>query len=205
MHRLNIDLAEASGTDPPEVMLSLINLAGILGSEGRAEEALPLAERALAVTEKVYEEPHPYFSAVALQTLGQSYLQVGELEKARSLLERSLEVTEAGFGSRHQQSAFFRWRLARFYIELGETAKAEPLLLESLDVWEETLGEAELAFRYAEYHALHGETRVALDHLERAVSLGLPLDYRNALPRDPALESLRGDPAFEAIVARVSD
>ena len=82
-------------------------------------------------------------------------------------------------------------------------AEAESLLRETLEVQRRALGESHpytLSSRYnlACIAALRGERALALSLLRQAVADG----YRDAgwMERDADLQSLRGDPEFEALV-----
>ncbi len=55
-------------------------------------------------------------------------------------------------------------------------------------------------YHLARYWALSGDSALALDQLGRSRDLGFA---NRRIVRDPELETLRGDPEFEAIVAEV--
>ncbi|MEU8095292.1 tetratricopeptide repeat protein, partial [Streptomyces rubiginosohelvolus] len=83
-----------------------------LGELGRHVEALPLEERALAVTEAALGSDHPA-TAIRLGNLARTLGELGRHVEALPLEERALAVTEAALGSDHPTTAIALGNLAR--------------------------------------------------------------------------------------------
>jgi tetratricopeptide (TPR) repeat protein len=101
---------------------------------GRYEEAIPFAQRALTIREKVLGPEHPD-TAVSLSNLAGLYQAVGEYAKAESLFERALTIREKA-DPEHPDTARLLNLLAELYRATGAYAKAEPLYQRSLTIRE---------------------------------------------------------------------
>jgi hypothetical protein len=99
--------------------------------------------------------------------------------------QKSCEVASA--------DEFGRICLAMTYRKLGRNADAEAMLKQLKSTW----GDAN-AFTYARIYAQWGDTAKALEWLDKAVRLR---DSRlGELKTDPALDPLRNEPRFQAVV-----
>jgi CHAT domain-containing protein/Tfp pilus assembly protein PilF len=110
-----------------------------LYSEGKFGEAVPIAERALALREKVLGPMHPGV-AESLNDLAVLYLAQGAHAKAEPLLVRALDIREQALGPMHPDVANSLNNLALLYQAQGAYARAEPLLVRALDIREQALG-----------------------------------------------------------------
>ncbi|QSJ20056.1 tetratricopeptide repeat protein [Nostoc sp. UHCC 0702] len=110
-----------------------------LYGEGKYSQAIPLAERALAITEKVLGAYHPDV-ATSLNSLAVLYREQGSYEKAEPLYLRSLAIREKVLGAYHPDVANSLNNLALLYNAQGSYEKAEPLYLRSLAIKEKVLG-----------------------------------------------------------------
>jgi CHAT domain-containing protein/Flp pilus assembly protein TadD len=110
-----------------------------LYKEGKYSQAIPLAERALAIREKTLGKEHPLV-AESLNDLAQLYLVQGSYEKAEPLLVRSLAIREKALGKEHPDVANSLNNLASLYQAQGSYKKAEPLFMRSLAIWEKVHG-----------------------------------------------------------------
>ena len=106
---------------------------------GEAAKAVPIAERALAVAERVLE-PDDVFVALLATSLGVAYEEAAEYSHAQRQYARALEVLTAKLGPDHPQTAFVQSRLGARYTSLGDYATAERLILEALRRQEAALG-----------------------------------------------------------------
>ena len=107
--------------------------------QGKYNEAIPLAEKALAIREKVLGQEHPDV-ALSLNNLAMLYESQGNYTKAEPLLVRSLAIKEKVLGQKHPDVATSLNNLAGLYESQGNYAKAEPLYLRSLAINEKVLG-----------------------------------------------------------------
>jgi len=112
----------------------LNNKASELIGAGKYVEALPLAQRALAIAEKALGLDHPAV-AVELNLLAMLYVQLGRYADAEPLYKRALAIP----GDLDVVAESLN-RLAMLYVPLGHYADAEPLLKRSLAIREKALG-----------------------------------------------------------------
>jgi tetratricopeptide (TPR) repeat protein len=141
---------------------------------------------AIREQERILEQAPENISGISLLTL--TYLDSGQLDKARALLEQKRSVYETNF----------MWRAARALQLAAEGNRKEAL--QTMD--EGTLKFAAAAFpstlEAAEFYAVLGDSSKAIEWLERA--------YRNGDERadwfrkDARLASIRQDPRFQVII-----
>jgi tetratricopeptide (TPR) repeat protein len=110
-----------------------------LYQQGRYAEAIPIAERVLAIREKALGPDHPAV-AQSLYNLAALYDSLGDYAKAEPLIKRSLVIREKALGPNHPDVARSLNNLAVLYNALGDYAKAEPLYKRSLAILEKTYG-----------------------------------------------------------------
>jgi CHAT domain-containing protein len=106
---------------------------------GKYAEAIPLAQRILAIREKALGPEHPDV-ALSLSNLALLYGTTGQYAKAEPLYQRSLAIYEKALGPAHPSVATSLNNLAELYRATGQYAKAEPLYQRSLAIWEKALG-----------------------------------------------------------------
>jgi tetratricopeptide (TPR) repeat protein len=102
---------EQSGA--PETSWLLDRAATYLQVHARLGEALPLAERALAITEAAYGPDHPNVGT-GLNNLALIWQGLGQPERARPLAERALAITEAAYGPDHPTVRILRENLQSY-------------------------------------------------------------------------------------------
>ena len=73
-------------------------------NQGRYAEAVPFAQQALAISEKINGPEHPA-TATGLNNLGSLYESMGDYAKAEPLLKRSLAISEKVLGPEHPDAA----------------------------------------------------------------------------------------------------
>ncbi len=110
-----------------------------LYQQGQYDEAIPLAERILAIREKDLGPEHPD-TALALNNLAVFYKTMGAYEKAEPLYRRSLAIREKVMGPEHPDTAAVLNNLAGLYSTMGAYDKAEPLYRRSLAICEKVMG-----------------------------------------------------------------
>jgi tetratricopeptide (TPR) repeat protein len=102
---------------------------------GKYDQALPLAERSLAIREKVLGTNHVDV-AESLNNLAAIYDDKGDYSKAEPLYKSALEIREKALGSEHADVALYLNNLGLLYLTKGDYAKAEPLLQRALGIRE---------------------------------------------------------------------
>ena len=110
-----------------------------LYSQRRYSEAMPLAQRALAIQEKALGPNHPSVANL-LNNLAFLYVAQGRYAEAEPLYKRSLAIREKALGPDHPDVAASLGNLAQLYKDQGRYADAEPLFKRSLTIREKTLG-----------------------------------------------------------------
>jgi len=110
-----------------------------LYQQGRYEEAIPLAERALAIQEKAFGPEHLEI-ATSLNNLAALYWTRGNYARAEPLYKRALAIQEKVFGPEHPAVAESLNNLGVLYWSQGDHARAEPLYKRALAIREKILG-----------------------------------------------------------------
>jgi len=98
-----------------------------LHTQGRYREAIPLAQRDLAIRERILGPAHPALTP-SLFNLAELYSKTADDLHAAPLYRRVLDLQVKTLGPEHQTTIFTMNQLGVVYMELGEYAKAEPLL-----------------------------------------------------------------------------
>ena len=110
-----------------------------LHQQGRYAEAIPSAEKVLAIYEKALGPEHP-LTAQSLSNLALLYNNMGAYDKVEPLVRRSLAIREKALGPDHPDTANSLNNLALLYDTMGAYDKAEPLYGRSLAIREKALG-----------------------------------------------------------------
>jgi Flp pilus assembly protein TadD len=180
-----------------------------LYNQGRYSEAIPLAQRALAIREKTLGPDHSDV-VFSLNNLAMLYHKQGRYSDAEPLYKRSLAIREKAVGSDHLVATVLN-NLAELYRAQGRYTDAEPLYKRSLAIREKTFGANHpdiaqslnnLALlykaqgRYGDAEALYKrslamwEKALGPDHPDVALSLGNLADLYRAQGRYADAEPL---------------
>ena len=98
-----------------------------LHDQGKYAEAIPMAERALAIRERVHNKDHPD-TLVSVNSLGVLYANEGRYGEAEPLFKRALEARERTLGKDHPDTLTSVNNLGVLYVDQGRYGEAEPLL-----------------------------------------------------------------------------
>ncbi len=172
------DLEEAIRLDP----LNAGNhkfLSMTLRRAGRLEEAVARAEQAIAL------DPADVQSFTAKAS---ALLESGRYEEAAKAFEPECRA-------RPRQPLLARWAISLY--RAGQASEASIAAQKAASLPETASGQYNLAC----FSAVRGDREKAMTYLQRAVALGFANEI---VTKDPDLESLRGRPEFEAIVAEVN-
>lgn len=138
-------IAWGLGLDPP-AMAQNVDDADTLNAqvlklygEGRYAEAVPLAQRALALYEMVLGPGHPDVGT-ALNNLAEVYRLQGRYADAEPLYKRSLAIREMALGPDHPEVANSLTNLAVLYDSRGRHGEVELLYKRALAIREKSLG-----------------------------------------------------------------
>ena len=107
--------------------------------ENRPRDAVPVAERALALAEGVLA-PDDVDVGRGMMVLGLAYENSIDTSAALRHFTRAFDILEARLGPDHPQTTVAQNRLATTYLEIGDYATAERLILDALGRQEVTNG-----------------------------------------------------------------
>ena len=110
-----------------------------LHQQGKYNEAIYLAEKALVIREKVLGQEH-LSVATSLNYLAILYRLQGNYDKAEPLYVRALAISEKVLDQEHPSVAISLDNLALLYQSQGNYSKAEPMHLRALAILEKVLG-----------------------------------------------------------------
>ncbi|MGB7445248.1 MAG: tetratricopeptide repeat protein, partial [Coleofasciculaceae cyanobacterium] len=111
-----------------------------LRNQGKYDEAIPLAERFLAIRKKVLGSEHPDV-ATSLNNLAYLYESQGRYEQAEPLYHQALEMYQRLLGQEHPDVATSLNNLAALYQSQGRYEQAEPLYRQALEINQRLLGQ----------------------------------------------------------------
>ncbi|MEO7367845.1 MAG: protein kinase [Gemmatimonadaceae bacterium] len=157
-----------------------------LQAQGNLDHAVMLYERAAELRVDDYQSP--IFSAICYRSLNRS-------ADSRDASERGVAAAERALALNPGDSRALYLGAGELQV-LGNAVKS--------DEWARRAVQSDptnplMLYNIACLHAVGGRRELALDHLERAMELGM----RNVdwLMTDPDLQSLREDPRFKALVS----
>jgi tetratricopeptide (TPR) repeat protein len=197
---------ETLGPDHPHTALGLERLGNLHRLEGAFDEAQPLLERSLAIREKTLGPDHPDLTT-AMASLADLLREREKPLEAEQLLDRALAINEASYGPDHPSIANIEESRGLLFMREKDYGKARFCFERALAIRQKNKGpDHPTALRntylIACVCALGGNNEEALEFLRRAVDNGFD---EPAIAEDPNLDSIRGDPRFEALVARVME
>jgi len=160
-----------------------LNLGEFLREQGDTAGAIREHERILE------QDPH---SSAPLAFLARTYMDLGDLRKARQALERI----------RAEDRQNYRIRLCWALLLALEGKRTEALREMDRDVQAYAENHSVVPLQVAEFYAVMGDTVKALEWLDRAVRMGD--DREDWLRRDPLLAGIRDQPRFQQMLASVA-
>jgi non-specific serine/threonine protein kinase/serine/threonine-protein kinase len=140
------------GSDHPDTLGSMSNLATCYDLLGRSTEAFTLREQTLALCKAKLGPDHPDTLA-SMRDLATSYYHLGQLTKARELREQTLALCKAKLGPDHPDTLASMHDLATTDMHFKRHAEA-------LKLHEETL-----ALRKAKLGPFHRDTLASMNSL----------------------------------------
>ncbi|KJZ70980.1 hypothetical protein HIM_09635 [Hirsutella minnesotensis 3608] len=127
------------GKEHPETLGSMNNLARVLQSLGKYEEAERLHRQALDLKEKVLGKEHPE-TLGSMNNLARVLQSLGKYEEAERRHRRALDLREKVLGKEHPSTLGSMNNLARVLQSLGKYEEAERRHRRALDLREKVLG-----------------------------------------------------------------
>jgi CHAT domain-containing protein/Tfp pilus assembly protein PilF len=117
----------------------LVEQSSRLEKEGRYDEAIPLAEKVVALVEKSLGEDNREVAS-ALSFLGHLYRSKKDYARAEPPLRRALAIYEKVLGPEHYNVGTLLNNIAMLYTLGRDYGRAEPLLQRSLAIYEKAFG-----------------------------------------------------------------
>lgn len=175
------ELAEASRLS--EQVVSLHN-------QGKFDEALPLARRALEIREKQLGSEHQLVG-YALKNIASLYFAKKQYAEAAKLYQRTLSVYEKAFGPNDTRTADILDSLGWSSYGDGDTGKAERCLQRALTIREKALGPeskdvGETLYVLGQFYQKLGNAGKAVD----LYKLAIPIREKTLGPDDSAFREL---------------
>ncbi len=188
----------------PEAGYSYLQLGLLLSWEGQYDRALEVCLRAVELQEQAISGSAGLQIVGAQGRLGYVYYLRGDYARAIAEYERGLAMIVASdHALRERTTIELNVKLGAAYHRSGRPAEAAQYFDRALRLFDALVGKgADDPFtRYyiACVHALRGDADRALDSLER-VAARLPALTAARARRDPDLDSLGGEPRFQALV-----
>jgi CHAT domain-containing protein/tetratricopeptide (TPR) repeat protein len=123
--------------DNPTLVALLIEIGSLHSLQGRPLDAIPLLERALAISEKKFGRESTE-AATALASLGNARAQAGQFEPALASLKRSLQIREEILSPTNPDLGMATFNLGFVYAQAGNYGLAMPLLERSKALFEKS-------------------------------------------------------------------
>ena len=128
------------GSEHPDTLSSMINLANLYSRQGRYGEAEQLCVETLEALKRVLGMEHPK-TLYAMYVLGWAYLYQGRYDEVELLSVKTLETQKRILGVEHPETLNSMNLLASLYWEQGRYEEAESLHLQTLEIRKRVLGE----------------------------------------------------------------
>ncbi len=146
-----------------------------LYQQGKYNQAIPLAERALAIRKKYLGNNHPDVG-ISLNNLALLYKSVGRHTEAEPLYLEDLDISKKQLGDNHPRVATALNNLALLYEFQGRYREAEPFFHQALDILEQNFKEdhsrvADVVNNLAKLYYSQGRYREAKLFFQKALTI----------------------------------
>ena len=194
----------ALGPDHLRVSFPMAELGRAVMIDGDNEAAKALLERALQIRERALGPNHPDLQWV-LRPYGGLYRRMGDVDRASEIFNRALAITERAYGPNHIDVARSLGTIA-YTIYKTNPEEARRLYQRALAIRRATYGDNHRETGVAVYAlaciaARQGDHEAALRYFRQTLDTGWSWV---GIPDDPDLDSLRGNPAFDAMMEEMT-
>ena len=146
-----------------------------LFNQGKYDEAMPLAKRALQLREKMLPRNDPQISN-SLTNLGEIYIAQKDYKPAKEIFQRLLQIQIELFGAEDPNLSYSLDRLAVLYFVAGDYDETETAYKRSLTLREKALGDkdplvAQSWFALGEFYRFRRQLNPALESYKRALTI----------------------------------
>lgn len=191
------------GPEHRDTLNAMLSLANPLENLGRLAEAERLDRQALLGQQRILGKDHPD-TLLAMNNLAGVLAGEGVFAEAERLDREVLAARIRTLGPEHANTLHSAARLASVLMLGGRLAEARRVAAETRAVLARVLGTnhpetASTVYTLGCIAAREGKTAEALAALREAVDHGLKPNAAAGLGADPALERLRGEPAFREL------
>jgi non-specific serine/threonine protein kinase/serine/threonine-protein kinase len=195
------------GPDHPRTLLIMGNLALVLKAEQHYAEAERVFREVYELKQKK-QGPEHRSTLVTAGNLAEVLRKEGKDAEAEALIRPTLAIERRTLGNDHSDTVNSMEVLGMVLIGEGQPGEAEKLLREAYESSLRVLGRdhhgtAQLAYDLGAAYAAEGKKAEAIATLTGAVDHGLLPSADREILTDPVLKSLKGDPAFEALLVDV--
>jgi CHAT domain-containing protein/tetratricopeptide (TPR) repeat protein len=131
-----------AATDHDRIASEIANLVqrvALLRAGGKFDEAIPLAERIVALCERLYGQPHQEV-ARAVKRLGRLYADKADVVRAEEHFERALSILRSALGDENPDVARMEVEIGEFYRYTTQKERSETLLRHALETYEKIYG-----------------------------------------------------------------
>ena len=129
-------IGQLKGTDSPDYLITMHNLAGALMELGNFGEAETMERQVLATRQRVSGPEHPD-TTYSLNNLGWLLLEKGEWAAAEPFVKQTLEINRKRLGEKHPRLAASLNNWARLQQGKGDYAEAEKYFRQALTLLED--------------------------------------------------------------------
>jgi serine/threonine protein kinase/tetratricopeptide (TPR) repeat protein len=180
-------------------------LSGILLEEGRFQESEKMQREAVSGP-KLLSADH-LGSITFVVDLGMILEKNGRFAEAEKTIRPILDPARRTVGTQYRVTQAALNALALASAHQGRFAEADDLARQALDLESRQRAAQHLIYGYSTYYqaciaAIAGRRDDAISLLEKSVARGLWPEALAFMPLDPDLQSLHGDPRFDALAAR---
>ncbi len=192
-----------------EIGQSMFDLSEVLYRQGRFAEAEKFARQSLAVERGALGTDSP-LTIQAARDLAEDLEKEGRSSESAQLGRDTLETARRVLGPQHPLTATIMYHLALALAHFGNRDEAERLVRDAREIERRSTSAEYPSDAVGDYYlaciaAIQGRRGEALSLLRESVDLHLEPEELIALPADPDLKSLHGDPRFTALIAHVQN
>jgi len=196
------------GTEYPDTLRSMMNLADTLYLEGRFKDAENLERETLGIQKRVLGPEHPE-TLMTMYNLTCALNKIGSYAEAETLGRKTFEIRSRVLGPEHRATLKTTVSFATSVLNEARYPEAEKLLLDVLAVQKRTLGAndpdvAASLYQLAIVNERTGKNEKALALLRDSIDHGLAVDIRNSIDTNPDFYPLHSDPRFNTLITETA-
>jgi serine/threonine protein kinase len=197
------------GPEHPDTLTSMYALGRDMRNDHNNAEAEKLFRETLDIQRRVLGPDHPD-TLTTMSDLAGILTDEFQYAEAVKLRREALDIRRRVLGPEHPDTLSSMNNLANTLIDMREYDEAENMAKQALDIQRRILGpedpaRALSAYNLACIYARAGRRNEAFSMLLEALEHGLPPYAELYMAKDKDLESLHGDPRFDALVGRAKE